>query len=346
MTSWPSRRETLGRGCGTSARRRRRCAGTGSRRRGRSASPAEITPVRTGRRAGSPVSLAGRCSAAADASMVVERDARPRNYRALARMAARLPATSAEAARRYFLGAGRLSRTRCPVRTPAGVVAPDAPQQPRHVHRERGVLPRGLRVPAERPDRGGHRVEHRASARSTSSPATPACRCWLYEPVPRQRGAAARQPRGPSRTASTLREVAVAAAPGRVSFGVEDSGRYGGIGVATGRDDRGRGRRRSNDGARGGARGRGPDRRPEDRHRGHRARAPARRSGRTCSRACARSTSRPSVVLRRPYVFSASFRNDTWCSGIAPEAGPARLATDHPPSEPSGSLACSSRRPR
>ncbi len=33
----------------------------------------------------------------------------------------------------------------------------------------------------------------------------------------------------------TLREAAVAPAPGACSFGVEDSGRYGGIGVETGR---------------------------------------------------------------------------------------------------------------
>jgi FkbM family methyltransferase len=62
----------------------------------------------------------------------------------------------------------------------------------------------------------------------------PHCRVWLYEPVPRNverlRGNLAGYERR-----YTLRQAAVADREGRAEFGVEESGRYGGIGVDTGR---------------------------------------------------------------------------------------------------------------
>jgi FkbM family methyltransferase len=60
------------------------------------------------------------------------------------------------------------------------------------------------------------------------------CRCWLFEPVPANVERLRRNLSG-YEDRYTLRQVAVAATPGRAEFGVEESGRYGGIGVGTGR---------------------------------------------------------------------------------------------------------------
>jgi FkbM family methyltransferase len=164
--------------------------------------------------------------------MVAREVMRPRNYRALARMARVFP-EPAEAARRYFLGTGAYPYS-CPVRTPLGVVAPTL--QSSHdmftvnevFCREDYACGPEIRTVVD----VGSNIGISALYFLTRSPAS---RAWLYEPVPRNverlranlAGLEARW---------TLREAAVAAAPGRVSFGVEDSGRYGGIGVATGRE--------------------------------------------------------------------------------------------------------------
>ena len=59
------------------------------------------------------------------------------------------------------------------------------------------------------------------------------CQCWLYEPVPRNVERLRRNLAGHEERHS-LHETAVATVDGRAAFGVEESGRYGGIGVATG----------------------------------------------------------------------------------------------------------------
>jgi FkbM family methyltransferase len=60
------------------------------------------------------------------------------------------------------------------------------------------------------------------------------CRVWLYEPVPLNVERLRANLVGYEERYE-LRESAVASAPGRARFGVEDTGRYGGIGVATDR---------------------------------------------------------------------------------------------------------------
>ena len=162
--------------------------------------------------------------------MVAREVLRPRNYRALARMARVFP-EPAEAARRYFLGTGAYPYA-CPVRTPLGVVAPtlhsshDMFTVNEVFCREDYACGPDTRTVVD----VGSNIGISALYFLTRSPTT---RVRLYEPVPRnverlRANLAAHEDRW------TLREAAVAAAPGRVSFGVEDSGRYGGIGVATG----------------------------------------------------------------------------------------------------------------
>lgn len=162
--------------------------------------------------------------------MVGREALRPRNYRALARMARVYP-RPAEAARRYFLGKGPYPYA-CPVRTPAGVVAPtihsshDMFTVNEVFCREDYAAAAEIRTVVD----VGSNIGISALYFLTRSPAT---RVRLYEPVPRnverlRANLAGYEERW------TLREAAVAAAPGRVTFGVEDSGRYGGIGVSTG----------------------------------------------------------------------------------------------------------------
>jgi FkbM family methyltransferase len=162
--------------------------------------------------------------------MVAREAVRPRNYRALARMARVFP-RPAEAARRYFLGTGAYPYS-CPVRTPLGVVAPtlhsshDMFTVNEVFCREDYACGPETRMVVD----VGSNIGISALYFLTRDPAT---RVRLYEPVPRnverlRANLAGYEDRW------TLREAAVAAAPGHVSFGVEDSGRYGGIGVATG----------------------------------------------------------------------------------------------------------------
>ena len=203
--------------------------------------------------------------------MVAREILRVRNYRALVRMARVYPELG-QALRRYFLGRGDYPY-RCPVRTPAGIVAPtlysshDMFTVNEIFCREDYGTGTGVRTVVD----VGSNIGLSALYFLTRDPA---CRCLLYEPVPRnverlRLNLAAYEDR------YTLHEDAVAAAPGPVSFGVEDTGRYGGIGVATGRtiEVSSVGSER---GARAGARELRVDRRPQDRHRGHGARAPRR----------------------------------------------------------------------
>jgi FkbM family methyltransferase len=161
--------------------------------------------------------------------MVAREILRVRNYRALLRMARVYPELG-QAVRRYFLGRGELPYS-CPVRTPAGVVAPtlysshDMFTVNEIFCREDYRTGPGARTVVD----VGSNIGLSALYFLTRDPHT---RCALYEPVPRnverlRLNLAAYEDR------YTLHEVAVAAAPGPVSFGVEDTGRYGGIGVAT-----------------------------------------------------------------------------------------------------------------
>jgi FkbM family methyltransferase len=161
--------------------------------------------------------------------MVVREALRPRNYLALARMARVYPEPG-EAVRRYFLGRGTYPY-RCPVRTPAGVVAPtlhsshDMFTVNEVFCREDYACGPELRTVVDVGSNIGISALYFLTRTSAS-------RVWLYEPVPRnverlRANLAGLEERW------TLRVAAVAAVPGRVSFGVEESGRYGGIGVAT-----------------------------------------------------------------------------------------------------------------
>lgn len=133
---------------------------------------------------------------------------------------------------RYFLGRGEYPY-RCRARTPIGVVAPTLFS--RHdmwtvnevFCRQDYGADSAARVVVD----VGSNIGISALfflTRNTS------CRCWLFEPVPRN-VERLRQNLAGYEERYSLREVAVAEQAGRSEFGIEESGRYGGIGVATGR---------------------------------------------------------------------------------------------------------------
>jgi FkbM family methyltransferase len=161
--------------------------------------------------------------------MVAREILRVRNYRALLRMARVYPELG-QALRRYFLGRGELPY-RCPVRTPAGIVAPtlysshDMFTVNEIFCREDYRTGAGVRTVVD----VGSNIGLSALYFLTRDPRS---RCELYEPVPRNIERLRVNLAG-YEDRYTLHEAAVAAAPGPVSFGVEDTGRYGGIGVAT-----------------------------------------------------------------------------------------------------------------
>ncbi len=163
--------------------------------------------------------------------MVARENSRVRNYRALWRMARVYPQLG-QAVRRYFLGRGEYPY-RCPVRTPAGVVAPtlysshDMFTVNEIFCREDYESEPGVRTVLD----VGSNIGLSALYFLTRNPG---CECLLYEPVPRNVERLRLNLAGHEER-YTLFEAAVAAAAGPVSFGVEDTGRYGGIGVATGR---------------------------------------------------------------------------------------------------------------
>ena len=152
------------------------------------------------------------------------------NYVALWRMW-RLYPRFRENLGRYFLGRGEYPYD-CQVRTPVGLEAPTLysthdmwTMNEVFCRQDYGADP-GARVVVDI----GSNIGISALFFLTSS----SCRCWLFEPVPRnverlRRNLSAYEDR------FELRPLAVAEASGRVEFGVEDSGRYGGIRVETGR---------------------------------------------------------------------------------------------------------------
>ena len=163
--------------------------------------------------------------------MVAREILRGRNYLALWRMRRVYPRLL-ENAGRYFLGRGDYPYV-CELRTPRGVVAPTLfsghdmwTVNEIFCRRDYGD------------DRSARAVVDIGSNIGISAlyflTRNPDCRLWLYEPVPRnverlRANLAGHEDR------FTLSEAAVAPAGGRVSFGVEESGRYGGVGVNTGR---------------------------------------------------------------------------------------------------------------
>ncbi len=163
--------------------------------------------------------------------MVAREVLRGRNYRALWRMA-RVYGEPGQAARRYFLGAGRYPY-RCRVRTPGGEVAPmlhsshDMFTVNEVFCREDYAAGPDLRTVVDI----GSNIGISALYFLTRDPA---CRCFLYEPVPRNVERLRENLAGLEKRFE-LTESAVAVSAGTAGFGVEDSGRYGGIGVATGR---------------------------------------------------------------------------------------------------------------
>ncbi len=162
--------------------------------------------------------------------MVAREVLRGRNYRALARMA-RVYGEPGQAFRRYFAGRGDYPY-RCPVRTPAGTVAPtlhsshDMFTVNEVFCREDYAAGPDLRTVVD----VGSNIGISALYFLTRNPDS---HCFLYEPVPRnvQR---LRENLAGLEERFELTESAVAVTAGTAGFGVEDSGRYGGIGVVTG----------------------------------------------------------------------------------------------------------------
>ncbi len=164
-------------------------------------------------------------------SLVVREAFRRRNYLALWRMARVFPDTR-DAAGRYLLGRGSYP-ARCRVRTPAGEVAPmlhsshDMFTVNEVFCREDYAAGPGLRTVVDIGSNIGISALYFLT-RDT------ACRCFLYEPVPRNVERLRKNLAG-FEDRFELTEAAVAATAGKAGFGVENTGRYGGIGVATGR---------------------------------------------------------------------------------------------------------------
>lgn len=150
-----------------------------------------------------------------------------RNYQALARTVTVYP-RPAEGARRYFLQRGSYPCV-WPIRTPAGVVSPTlySPHDMLTVNEIfcRRDYPAGpeTRVVVDL----GSNIGLSALWFLTRDPGV---RCYLYEPVPRNLARLRANLRG-LEDRYQLDEAAVADRAGSVSFGVEPSGRYGGIGL-------------------------------------------------------------------------------------------------------------------
>jgi FkbM family methyltransferase len=149
----------------------------------------------------------------------------PRNYLALWR-SRRVYERPLDGARRYFLGRGDYP-TEFAVRTPLGVVAPKL-HHPHDMFTINEVFCRedyragpGLRTVVDL----GSNIGISALYFLTRDPAA---RVWCYEPVPRNADRL-EDNLDAYRDRFTLERAAVADRAGRVRFGIEESGRYGGI---------------------------------------------------------------------------------------------------------------------
>ena len=152
----------------------------------------------------------------------------PQHYRALGNML-RLYPHRADAFARYLLGAGQYPAT-VEVRTPSGLVRPrlysghDMMTVNEVFCRLDYEIDPEARVVVDIGSNIGISALHFLTR-------APAAYCYLYEPDPRN-VARLRENLAPFAGRWELHEVAVAATAGRVAFGTEPSGRYGGIGVA------------------------------------------------------------------------------------------------------------------
>jgi FkbM family methyltransferase len=162
--------------------------------------------------------------------MVAREALRGRNYRALWRMA-RVYEEPGQALRRYLAGRGDYPY-RCPVRTPAGTVAPV-------LHSSHDMFTVN-EVFCREDYAAGHVLRTVVDIGSNIGISalyfltrTPESRCFLYEPVPRN-VERLRENLAGFEERFELTQSAVAVSAGTAGFGVEDSGRYGGIGVVTG----------------------------------------------------------------------------------------------------------------
>jgi FkbM family methyltransferase len=160
-------------------------------------------------------------------SLVISEVLQPRNYVALGRMLTRYPVRGKNLGR-YFFGWGDYPY-RCRVRTPCGEVAPML--YSRHdmwtvnevFCREDYAADPSLRVAVDIGSNIGISALYFLTRNNSS-------RCYLYEPVPANTERLERnleQFKG----RYVLSPVAVADRSGRTRFGVEPTGRYGGIGL-------------------------------------------------------------------------------------------------------------------
>jgi FkbM family methyltransferase len=162
---------------------------------------------------------------------VLAESTKPRHYVALAR-ALRVYERPFSDMKRYLLVKGTYPY-RCKVRTPCGPVAPllHHPHDMITVHeifcREDYKTTAAARVVVD----VGSNIGISALYFLTRHPDV---RCYLYEPVP-ENVTKLEANLAAFRGRYELEQVAVADRAGTVSFGVEESGRYGGIGVKTGR---------------------------------------------------------------------------------------------------------------
>jgi FkbM family methyltransferase len=160
-------------------------------------------------------------------SLVLRSAVEPQHYRALAEMIVRYPRPDVMAWR-YFLGRGDYP-ARCPVRTPVGIVAPTV-----YSHHDVFTV---HEIFARNDYRAGPDVRVVVDIGSNIGISAlyfmtrnPVSHCYLYEPVPRN-VARLRLNLAGFESRYEMAEVAVAAQSGTVDFTVEETGRYGGIGV-------------------------------------------------------------------------------------------------------------------
>lgn len=153
-----------------------------------------------------------------------------RNYQAVARMARRTT-RPLQNARRYLFAGGRYPYSP-EVRTPLGTVAVELHGSDdmwtfnEVFMREDYRCPKDARTVVD----FGSNIGISALYFLTRNPGL---RCWLFEPVPTNVQRLRRNLAG-YEDRYTLNEVAVGMQAGTVAFGVEPTGRYGGLGVDTG----------------------------------------------------------------------------------------------------------------
>ena len=158
-------------------------------------------------------------------SFVLRQALEPDNYRALLRMR-KTAVRPVDFAARYFLGRGDYP-ARCEVRTPAGVIAPTVYSSQDVITINEIFFRLDYRLPT-----GARTVVDIGSNIGISAlyflTVSPLVRCRLFEPDPRN-VERLRQNLASYRERFVLNEVAVADRTGRVRFGREPSGRYGGL---------------------------------------------------------------------------------------------------------------------